>query len=115
MAKDTEKKDDKAAPAEASPEEAAEIQGTDAESLAIEPGPAVAEEEMIEPAQSPLYDPDSQISLTTGSDSSGERFEPGSAEAEAADQFGNIEDAGSPQNQSNGAGSREHPEEDTGK
>jgi len=54
----------------ATPEEAAEIQGTDAASLEIEPGPAAAEEE-VEPAPSPLYDPES----------SEERFEPGSAEA----------------------------------
>jgi len=92
----------------ATPEEAAEIQGTDAASLEIEPGPAAAEEE-VEPAPSPLYDPES----------SEERFEPGSAEAEAVDQeegdqFGNIENAGSPQNQSDGTGSQEHPKKDTG-
>src|SRR3954463_13699069 len=47
-----------AADMHASPEEAAEVQGTDAESLELEPGPAVAEEE-TEPAPSPLYDPES--------------------------------------------------------
>ena len=100
----------------ATAEEAAELQGTDPESLEIEPGPPGPEEE-IAVAASPLYDPDS----------SEERFEPGSVEAEfgvgpasveaeSAEQFANIDDAGSPHNQSEGAGSREHPEkEDTGK
>jgi hypothetical protein len=36
-------------------------------------------------------------------------------EADAPEQFGNIEDAGSPQTQSDGTGSQEHPEKDTGK
>jgi transcription termination/antitermination protein NusA len=89
-----------AADMHATPEEAAEIQGTDAESLEPEPGP-VESEVVVEAAQSPLYDPDS----------SEERFEPGSAEAES-DLSGTIEKAGSPHNQSDeGAGSREHPKE----
>jgi transcription termination/antitermination protein NusA len=87
-----------AADMHATAEEAAEIQGTDAESLEAEPGPAPPEEEAMEPAQSPLYDPDS----------SEERFEPGS-EAELADPSGTINEAGSPHNQSEGSGSREHP------
>jgi N utilization substance protein A len=97
---------------DASPEEAAEMQGTDAESLEIEPGAEVSEIDSqvsstgaSEPASDPLYD----------SESSEESFEPSSVEAEAPDQFGNIENAGSPQNQSDGTGSKEHPEEDTGK
>src|SRR5205823_7024126 len=61
-----------AADMHASAEEAAEVQGTDAQSLELEPGPAVSEEE-LEPAPSPLYDPES----------SEERFEPGSVEPEA--------------------------------
>jgi transcription termination/antitermination protein NusA len=90
-----------AADMHATAEEAAEVQGTDAESLEPEPGPE-APEDGIEAAQSPLYDPDS----------SEERFEPGSVEAESSDGSGTIEKAGSPHNQSEeGAGSREHPEE----
>src|SRR5215467_14589365 len=86
-----------AADMHATAEEAAEVQGTDAESLEPEPGPA-APEDGIEAAPSPLYDPDS----------SEERFEPGSAEAESSDGSGTIEKAGSPHNQSEeGAGSRE--------
>jgi N utilization substance protein A len=82
----------------ASAEEVAEIQGTDAASLELEPGPPPPEEEVVL-ASGDLYDPESAE----------ERFEPGSLQAEEPEQSGNIEDAGSPQNQSEGAGSREHP------
>jgi len=84
----------------ATAEEVAEEQGTDAQSLEVEPGPPAPEEE-IEHSTGLLYDPES----------SEERFEPGSEEAEQAEQSGTIEDAGSPHNQSEGAGSRERPEE----
>jgi len=96
---------------QATPEEAAEMQGTDAASLELEPGVPPAEDTVIE-EPSLLYDPE-------GAE---ERFEPGSVEAEAAseeaaveaetaDESGTINDAGSPHSPSEGAGSREHPEE----
>lgn len=69
-------------PAEA--QEAAEVQETE-----DQPGPSL------------LYDPES----------SEERFEPGSAESELGYPSGTIEKAGSPHNQVEDSGSREHPEE----
>jgi transcription termination/antitermination protein NusA len=78
----------------ASEEEVAEVQGTDTGSLDTEPGPAGMPEQITETNYPPgtLYDPESPE----------ERFEPGSeaaeaeTEKEAAEQFGTIEDAGSP-------------------
>jgi transcription termination/antitermination protein NusA len=78
----------------ASGEEVAEVQGTDTGSLDTEPGPAGMPEEITETNYPPgtLYDPESPE----------ERFEPGSEAAEAeteketAEQFGTIEDAASP-------------------
>ncbi len=92
----------------ASAEEAAEVQGTDAASLDTEPGPAGMPELMTETNYPPgtLYDPDSAE----------ERFEPGSVGEieeseirEGVEQFGTMEDAGSPtENPSEG----EVPEDD---
>jgi hypothetical protein len=103
----------------ASEEDVAEVQGTDTGSLDAEPGPAHAPEGFTETNYPPgtLYDPESPE----------ERFEPGSDLAESkpveteeqpavtqetSEQFGTIEDAGSPnQNQSEeGTG----PKGDTG-
>jgi N utilization substance protein A len=78
----------------ASDEELAEVQGTDTGSLETDPGPAGLPEELTETNYPPgtLYDPESPE----------ERFEPGSEAAEemeiegGAEQFGTIEDAGSP-------------------
>jgi hypothetical protein len=81
----------------ASAEEVAEVQGTDEGSLELEPGPAPPEEETSETNFPPgtLYDPDSPE----------ERFEPGTEQADeepaaapedVAEQFGTIENAGSP-------------------
>jgi transcription termination/antitermination protein NusA len=78
----------------ASEEEVAEVQGTDTGSLDTEPGPAGMPEQITETNYPPgtLYDPESPE----------ERFEPGSEAAEAeteketAEQFGTIEDAASP-------------------
>jgi transcription termination/antitermination protein NusA len=78
----------------ASPEEAAEVQGTDAASLDTEPGPAGLPDAVTETNYPPgtLYDPESPE----------ERFEPGSeaeleeTETVAGEQFDTIEDAGSP-------------------
>jgi N utilization substance protein A len=71
----------------ATAEELAEIQGTDTGSLETEPGPAGTPEEITETNYPPgtLYDPESPE----------ERFEPGSvAEVEEkAEQFGTMEDA----------------------
>jgi transcription termination/antitermination protein NusA len=87
---------------EASADEVAEVQGSDSESLEVEPGPAPSE---TAPATThtnyppgTLYDPDSPE----------ERFEPGSEQAEEGEetgqQSGNMEDAGSPtHNQSEGS------------
>ena len=98
----------------ASAGEAAEVQGTEAGDLEAEPGPATspeAEETAGAVAHGGLlYDPDNPE----------ERFEPGSeqelAETEAlSEQFGTIEDAGSPtHNQPEGAGSKDTPEEGDG-
>ena len=98
----------------ATAEEAAEVQGTQADELEIEPGPEAAElpESIAEVShqESLLYDPDSAE----------ERFEPGSeqelAETEAvSEQFGNMEDAGSStHNQPEGAGSKDTPDEGHG-
>jgi hypothetical protein len=81
------------------PGEAAELQAEDAELPVTEPD---TDDELAAEAEpsATLYDPESPE----------ERFEPGSAEAdseqpETAEQFGNMEDAGSPtQNQSEGDG-----------
>jgi len=77
----------------ASEEELAEVQGTDTGSLDTEPGPAGMPEQVTETNYPPgtLYDPESPE----------ERFEPGSMAAEeqdeaTANQFGTIDDAGSP-------------------
>jgi len=74
----------------ASEEELAEVQGTDTGSLDTEPGPAGMPELVTETNYPPgtLYDPESPE----------ERFEPGSeaADEETAEQFGTIEDAGFP-------------------
>jgi N utilization substance protein A len=78
----------------ASEEELADVQGTDTGSLDTEPGPAGMPDEITETNYPPgtLYDPESPE----------ERFEPGSEAAEAeteketAEQFGTIEDAVSP-------------------
>jgi N utilization substance protein A len=102
-----------AADLNASAEEAAELQGTEPGELEAEPGPAAAESEteVEPPAQSGLlYDPENPE----------ERFEPGSeqelAETEApAEQFGRIEDAGSPtHNQPERAGSKDTPDKGHG-
>ncbi len=86
----------------ASSEEAAELQGTDSQSLEAEPGPPPPEEQpaVTETVYPPgtLYEPESPE----------ERFEPGSEQAEESketdQQFGNMEDAGSPtHNQSEGS------------
>jgi N utilization substance protein A len=86
-----------------SAEEAAEVQGTDAESLGLEPASTAIEDETGATNYPPgtLYDPESPE----------ERFEPGSAAANS-EQSGTIEDAASPtqQNQEQGAG----PEEERG-
>jgi transcription termination/antitermination protein NusA len=77
----------------ASEEEVAEVQGTDTGSLDTEPGPAGMPELITETNYPPgtLYDPESPE----------EKFEPGSAAAEAedreqAEQFGTIDDAAFP-------------------
>ena len=100
----------------ATADEAAEVQGTNADQLEVEPAPQgdEASGEFAENANEHglLYDPDSPE----------ERFEPGSeqeleeTEAEAAsEQFGTIEGAGSPtHNQPEGAGSKDTPEEGHG-
>jgi N utilization substance protein A len=86
----------------ASPEEVAEVQGTDSQSLDVEPGPPPPEEQpaVSETVYPPgtLYEPESPE----------ERFEPGSEQAEESaetdQQSGNMEDAGSPtHNQSEGS------------
>jgi transcription termination/antitermination protein NusA len=88
----------------ASAEDVAELQGTDTQSLELEPGPGAPVEESTETNYPPgtLYDPESPE----------ERFEPGSAAAEAPveaeeslDQSDRMEDAGSlSPNQSESAG-----------
>jgi transcription termination/antitermination protein NusA len=90
----------------ASPEELAEVQGTDDRSLDLEPGPVPPEPEVTETNYPPgtLYSPESPE----------ERFEPGSEQAEEAgetsEQSGNMEDAGSPtHNQSEGLGPEGDP------
>jgi len=84
----------------ASAEEAAEVQGTDAASLDEEPGPALEAEPAVSETTYPpgtLYDTESPE----------ERFEPG----ESAEQFGTIEDAGSPTHiQPESAGPEGRPE-----
>jgi N utilization substance protein A len=81
----------------ASAEELAELQGTDVESLQIEPGPA--SESGAESSE-------------TGAAVQELAFEPEVAEAE---QFGTIDDAGSPtHNQPDGAGPEVAPEKDHG-
>ena len=95
----------------ASAEELAEVQGTDTGSIETEPGPGPETEDVAETNYPPgtLYDPESPE----------ERFEPGSEQAEEAaaaseedaEQFGTIEDAGSPtHNNTDGTG----PEGTTG-
>jgi N utilization substance protein A len=81
----------------AAPEDLAELEGIDPKSFDTEPGPAGMPEQVTETNYPPgtLYDPESPE----------ERFEPGSEAAEAAEpteveetaeQFGTIDDAGSP-------------------
>ena len=85
----------------ASPEEAAEVQGTGAGALEVEPGPGPEPEEVAE-----TNDPPGAL---VAPESPQERFEPGAEQAESepetAGQFGRMEEAGSPShNQSESAG-----------
>ena len=97
----------------ASPEELAEIQGTDTGSLEREPGPVFGEEpEVTETVYPPgtLYDPETPE----------DRFEPGADGAKeevVAEQSGRIEDAGSPthnHSEEEGAGPEGTPEKERG-
>jgi transcription termination/antitermination protein NusA len=98
----------------ASAEEAAEMQGTEAGELEAEPGPE--EPELPET----ISETHGSGGLLYDTENPEERFEPGSeqelAETEASgEQFGRIEDAGSPtQNQPEGAGSKDTPKEGHG-
>ncbi|MBZ5586387.1 MAG: transcription termination factor NusA [Acidobacteriia bacterium] len=98
----------------ASPEDVAEVQGTDTGSLGTEPGPAPAPEGYTETNYPPgtLYDPESpEERFEPGSEQSGAEAVEGGAE-EIGEHSGTMEDAGSPsQNQSESAGA----EEDHGK
>jgi N utilization substance protein A len=105
----------------ASAEDLAEVQGTDAGSLDTEPGPAPEPEGVTETVYPPgtLYDPESpEERFEPGSELAEEDVEPGAPVPESGEtevtteQFGTIEGAGSPtQNTPEGSG----PEGTTGK